>query len=64
MKENIQYYEVRLRFIEKLFKNHQLELLKTNTDKIKNIVDGYNRFKNHINYDSTLAEFPQTFIFN
>ena len=62
--ENIIYYKTRLELIRELFKDHQLQLLQKNIGVIKTIVEEYNRFKNHRDYDSLLAEFPQTFIFN
>jgi hypothetical protein len=64
IEENIAYYQLRLEFIRKLFKDHQHDLLQRNADKIKRLVEGYNRFKNDENYDSLLAEFPQVMIFD
>jgi len=64
MEKPIRYYETRLKFIRELFKGHMQDLLQENADKIKMLVDGYNRFKNHPDYDSTLSEFPKVLIFN
>ena len=64
MEKSIGYYALRLEFIRELFKDHMQDLLQENADKIKMLVEDYNRFKNHIDYDSTLAEFPKILIFN
>ncbi len=64
MENNITYYKTRLELVRELFKDHQLELLKKNVGVIKNLVEEYNTFRNHRDYDHILAEFPQTFIFN
>ncbi|MDD5191539.1 MAG: hypothetical protein PHH54_02725 [Candidatus Nanoarchaeia archaeon] len=64
MEENITHYVTRLNFLRELFKEHQHALLKENEERIKELVDGYNRFKNHPDYDRVLAEFPQVLIFN
>ena len=62
MTEDLKYYEIRLKFIRETFRQEGIDLLNKNKDKIRSLVQGYNRFKNHENYNLILAEFPETFI--
>mgnify|MGYP001605692630 CR=1 FL=1 len=60
--KNIVYYTRRLEFIIQLFREHNLDLLLDNQDKIKSLVRGYKKFIEYKDYTPSLVSTIETFI--
>ena len=61
-KQDINYYEERLKFVIDLFIDHEKNLLEKNLDKIVCLVDGYKQFKDNDRYNPKLVGAVETFI--
>jgi hypothetical protein len=60
--QGIEYYQVRLEEIIRIFKDHETDLLEKNKDKIIELIEGYKSFKGNPSYTPLLPSVVENFI--